>query len=335
MNRRSVIRHGAIAALSAAVLLAGGFAVAQENTVLKSADVHPVGYPTVAAVEAMGKKLEEATDGRLSVQVYPSMQLGGEKEFLEQAQVGALAMARVSVGVMGPVVPELNVFNLPYVFRDVDHMHKVIDGEIGQELLQKITDHPTAGLVGLAWMDAGTRNVYNSEKPVTKMEDLAGLKIRTMGNPMFVDMMNAMGGNGVAMGYDQLINGLQTGVVDGAENNYPSYATGQHYNYAKHFSTTEHLMIPEILVFSKKVWETLSPEDQELIRKLAAEAQQEQRALWMAKEQESLEDMKAHGVEIVEITPEEKERFQEAMKPVWDKYGAEHTAMLERIQAVQ
>ena len=128
--------------------------------VLKSADVHPVGYPTVAAVESLGKKLSDATSGRLTVEVYPSMQLGGEKEFLEQAQVGALAMARVSVGVMGPIVAELNVFNLPYVFRDVDHMHEVIDGEIGAELLQKITDHPTAGLVGLAWMDAGTRSVY-------------------------------------------------------------------------------------------------------------------------------------------------------------------------------
>jgi tripartite ATP-independent transporter DctP family solute receptor len=236
---------------------------------------------------------------------------------------------------MGPIVPELNVFNLPYVFRDVEHMHKVIDGEIGQELLQKITDHPTAGLVGLAWMDAGTRSVYNSQKAVAKMEDLQGLKIRTMVNPMFVDMMNAMGGNGVAMGFDQLINGLQTGVVDGAENNYPSYSTGQHYNYAKYFSTTEHLMIPEILVFSKKVWETLTPEDQALIQKLAKEAQQEQRELWQAKEQESLDDMKAHGVEITQVSADEKKRFQDAMKPVWDKYGAEHASMLERIQAVQ
>jgi tripartite ATP-independent transporter DctP family solute receptor len=329
LDRRSLI------AAAAAVPLFALPALAQDAMVLKSADVHPVGYPTVAAVEAMGKKLSEATDGRLSVQVYPSMQLGGEKEFLEQAQVGALAMARVSVGVMGPIIPELNVFNLPYVFRDVDHMHKVIDGEIGAELLQKITDNPNAGLVGLAWMDAGTRNVYNSKHAVTKMEDLAGLKIRTMGNPMFVDMMNAMGGNGVAMGYDQLINGLQTGVVDGAENNYPSYSTGQHYNYAKYFSTTGHLMIPEILVFSKKVWDTLSPEDQELVRKLSAEAQQEQRALWMAKEEESIADMKAHGVEITEVSADEIARFQEAMKPVWEQYGAEHTAMLERIQAVQ
>jgi tripartite ATP-independent transporter DctP family solute receptor len=329
LDRRNLI--GAAAAFS---LLPMG-AWAQEPMVLKSADVHPVGYPTVAAVESMGKKLAEASGGRLSVEVYPSMQLGGEKEFLEQAQVGALAMARVSVGVMGPIVPELNVFNLPYVFRDVDHMHAVIDGEIGTELLQKITDHPTAGLIGLAWMDAGTRSVYTHDKPVAKMEDLAGLKIRTMGNPMFVDMMNAMGGNGVAMGYDQLINALQTGVVDGAENNPPSYSTGQHYNYAPYYSTTEHLMIPEILVFSKKIWETLSAEDQAILSKLAKEAQLEQRELWMAKEAESLADMTAHNVTITTVSAEEKARFQEAMKPIWEKYGAEHAAMLERIQAVK
>ena len=305
-----------------------------QELVLKSADVHPVGYPTVAAVESMGKKLAEATGGRLTIQIYPSMQLGGEKESLEQAQVGALAMTRVSVGVMGPIVPELNVFNLPYVFRSVDQMHNVIDGEIGNELLQKITDHPTAGLVGLAWMDAGARSVYNSKKPINTMADLQGLKIRTMGNPMFVDMMNAMGGNGVAMGFDQLINALQTGVVDGAENNYPSYATGQHYNYAKNYTRTEHLMIPEILVFSKKVWDSLTPEDQALVMKLAKETQLEQRALWMKKEAEAIEDIKAHGVEIIELSAEEKKKFQDAMKPVWDKYGAEHAAMLERIDKV-
>ena len=329
-DRRTFL--GAAAALSLLPLQA---ALAQEPMVLKSADVHPLGYPTVQAVENFGKKLSEATGGRLTVEIYPSMQLGGEKETLEQAQVGALAMTRVSVGVMGPIIDDLNVFNLPFVFRDVDHMHKVIDGEIGDAMLQKITDDPNAGLIGLCWMDAGTRNIYNSQHPVAKMEDLQGLKIRTMGNQMFVDMANAMGANGVAMGYDQLINALQTGIVDGAENNYPSYSTGQHYNYAPYYSTTGHLMIPEILVFSKKVWESLSAEDQALITKLAKEAQLEQRELWMAKEQESIADMKAHGVTITEITPEEKKRFQDAMKPVWDKYGAQYAGLLEQIQAVQ
>jgi tripartite ATP-independent transporter DctP family solute receptor len=252
---------------------------------------------------------------------------------IEQAQVGALAMARISVGPMGPLVPELNVFNLPFMFRDNAHMEKVIDGPIGEEMLKKLTDHPTANLVGLCWMNAGTRNVYNSKKPVRSMEDLKGLKIRMMGNPVFVDTMNSLGGNGVSMGFDQLINAMQTGVVDGAENNYPTYASGQHYRYAKYFSLTEHLMIPEILVFSKRVWNTLSKEDQALIMKTAKEAQQEQRKLWYEMEEKSIKEMKDAGVEIVPVA--DKKKFQDAVKPVWDKHGAQHADLIKRIQDVK
>jgi tripartite ATP-independent transporter DctP family solute receptor len=281
----------------------------------------------------MGKKLEAATGGRLSVQMYPSMQLGGEKEMIEQAQVGALAMARISVGPMGTLVPELNVFNLPFMFRDDAHMEKVIDGPIGDELLKKLSDHPTAGLIGLCWMNAGTRNVYNSKKPVRALDDLKGLKIRMMGNPVFVDTMNALGGNGVAMGFDQLVNAMQTGVVDGAENNYPSYATGQHFRYAKYYSLTGHLMIPEILVFSKRTWQTLPPDDQALITKFAKEAQQEERQLWYEMERKSIQQIREAGVEIIEIP--DKKPFQDAVKPVWDKYGAQHAALIKRIQDVK
>ena len=330
MDRRNVIKTGAAAAALAVVCTFGAPAIAQQKLVLKATDVHPLGYPTVEAVVRMGKKLEAATNGRLGIQMYPSMQLGGEKEMIEQAQVGALAMARISVGPMGPIVPELNVFNLPFVFRDSAHMEKVIDGPIGAEMLKKLSDHPTAGLIGLAWMNAGSRNVYNSKKPIKSIEDLKGLKIRMMGNPVFVDSMNALGGNGVAMGYDQLINALQTGVVDGAENNYPSYASGQHYRYAKHYSLTEHLIIPEILVFSKKVWQSLSKEDQALLTKLGKEAQMEQRQLWYDAEKTSIKQMTDAGVEIIKIA--DKKPFQAAVKPVWDKYGAAHAGLIQRIQ---
>src|SRR5438067_7873237 len=186
---------------------------ADQKTVLKASDVHPEGYPTVQAVENMGKKLEAATGGRLSIQMYASMQLGGEKEAIEQAQVGALQLARVSVGALGPVVDDLNVFNLPFLFRSTEHMEKVIDGPIGQELLDKVSNNPNTRLIGLGWMDAGAANVYDTKKPIKSIDDLKGLKVRVMGNPMFVDMMNALGGNGVAMGYDQVFSALQTGVV--------------------------------------------------------------------------------------------------------------------------
>jgi tripartite ATP-independent transporter DctP family solute receptor len=305
---------------------------AQATMVLKATDVHPLGYPTVEAVVRMGKKLEEATKGRISIQMYPAMQLGGEKEMIEQAQVGALAIARISVGPMGPIVPELNVFNLPFMFRDDAHMEQVIDGPIGEEMLKKLTESK-ANLVGLCWMNAGTRNVYNSKKPIKSVDDLKGLKIRMMGNPVFVDTMNSLGGNGVAMGFDQLINAMQTGVVDGAENNYPTYESGQHYRYAKYYSKTGHLMIPEILVFSKKTWEGLSKDDQTLIMKAAKEAQQEERKLWYDREKEALKKIIDAGAQVNEVA--DKKAFQAAVKPVWDKYGAQHADLIKRIQDVK
>jgi tripartite ATP-independent transporter DctP family solute receptor len=330
------MKHATTPLMAAAFLVVAAFAstpvAAQQKLVLKAADVHPFGYPTVEAVVRLGKKLEQATGGRLTVQMYPSMQLGAEKEVTEQAQVGALAFARVSVGPMGNIIPDFNVFNLPFMFRDDAHMEKVIDGEIGDELLKKLSDHPTAGLIGLCWMNAGTRNVY-SKKPVRSIADLKGQKIRMMGNPIFVDTMNALGGNGVAMGFDQLTSAMQTGVVDGAENNYPTYATSQHYRYAKHFSLTGHLMIPEVLVFSKKIWTTLSKDDQAVIMKLAREAQQEQRRLWYEMEQKSIAQMKEAGVDIIPIG--DRKPFQDAVKPVWDKYGGQHAALIKRIQDTQ
>ena len=331
MNRRTILQLGAATAFLAAGFSAPAFA--QQKLVLKATDVHPLGYPTVEAVVRLGKKLEAATNGRLSVQMFPAMQLGGEKEMIEQAQVGALAFARISVGPMGPLVPELNVFNLPFMFRNVAHAEKVMDGPIGDEMLKKLSDHPTANLIGICWMSGGSRNVYNSKKPIKTVGDLKGLKIRMMGNPVFVDTMNSLGGNGVAMGYDQLINALQTGVVDGAENNEPSYESGQHYRYAKYYSNTGHLIIPEILVFSKKIWQTLSKEDQALIMKLGKEAQLEQRKLWAEREKASLEAMKKAGAEINEVA--DKKPFQAAVKPVWDKYGSQHQALIQRIQDVK
>ena len=229
----------------------------QSKMVLKASDVHPLGYPTVEAIVRMGKKLEASTNGRLSVQMYPAMQLGGEKEMLEQTQVGAVQICRVSVGPVGTIVDELNVFNLPFIFRDEAHMRKVIDGPIGAELIEKITSAPTSRLVGLGWMDAGTRNVYG-KKAFRTPADLKGQKIRMMGNPIFVETMNAMGGNGISMGFNELYTALQTGVVDGAENNPPTLLTHNHYQVSKVYSLTGHLIIPEIFVFSKRSWEPLS-----------------------------------------------------------------------------
>jgi tripartite ATP-independent transporter DctP family solute receptor len=306
---------------------------AQAKMVFKASDVQPPGYPTVAATENLGKKLEAATNGRLSVQMFPSMQLGGEKETIEQTQIGAIQMLRVSVGSMGPIVDDINVVNMPFLFRNTAHAQKMMDGAIGQELLDKITASPNAGLVALCWMDSGARSLYNTKKPIKTIEDLKGLKFRVIGNPIFVDMMNALGGNGVAMGYDQVFSALQTGVIDGAENNPPSYVFSNHYTTAKYYSLTEHLIIPEVLVFSKKAWTSLSSDDQNLIKKFAREAQFEERELWNKYEQLAMEKAKAAGSQIVEIA--DKKPFQDAVKPVWDKYGPKYQDMIKRIQAVE
>ena len=328
-------RH--FASLGAAVLglaaVAAGPASVQTKVVWKASDVHPLGYRPEGAIVRMGKKLEAATNGRISVQMYAAMQLGGEKEAIEQAQVGALQMARVSVGALGPVVDDVNVFNLPFLFRNTAHMQKVIDGEIGQELLDKITNSPTSRLVGLCWMDAGARNVYDTKKPIKAIDDLKGQKVRVMGNPMFVDMMNALGGNGIAMGYDQVFSALQTGVIDGAENNPPSFVFDNHYTVAKYYTLTEHLIVPEIVVFSKRTWDSLSKDDQALVKKLGRETQLDQRKLWVAYEQQAMDKMKAGGIEVIPVA--DKAPYQAAVKPVWDKYGPKYADMVKRIQAVQ
>ena len=320
-------RRHFIGAAAAAVCLAAFAAQAQQKQVLKVADVHPLGYPTVEALVRMGNKLEKQTNGRLTFQMFPAMQLGGEKEMIEQAQVGALQIARISVGPMGPVVDELNVFNMPFVFRDEEHMRKVIDGPIGKEMLDKLTKS-SARLVALGWMDAGTRNVY-AKKPVTKPADLKGMKIRMMGNPLFVDTMNAMGGNGISMGFGELYQALQTGVVDGAENNPPTIVTHKHHEIAKVYSLTGHLIIPEIFVFSKVSWDKLQKSDQDLILKLSREAQMEQRGLWDKMTKESEEKLKAAGMQFVQV---DKKAFYEATQPVRDKYGAKYATLIKRIQ---
>jgi tripartite ATP-independent transporter DctP family solute receptor len=324
LRRRSIATAAGLCALGACFSAAA-------QTVLKAADVHPAGYPTVVAVENMGKKLDAATSGRIKLQMFPGSVLGGEKEMIEQTQVGAIQILRTSLGPIGTVVPEVNVFNMPFVFRDPKHMRAVIDGAIGQELLDKVSASP-ARLIGLAWMDGGSRSLY-TKKPVRKAEDLKGQKIRMMGNPLFVDTMNAMGGNGISMGYGEVFTALQTGVIDGAENNPPSLYTANHFKAgAKYYTQTNHLIIPEILVMSKVAYDKLSAADQALVKKLAREAQLEQRQLWDAAVADYTAKLKAEGVEFIEI---DNKVFFEATAPVRAKYGAQYADLMKRIAAVK
>jgi tripartite ATP-independent transporter DctP family solute receptor len=321
--RRTLITVSALAALSATPAFA--------QTVLKAADVHPPGYPNVVAIESLGKKLEAATNGKYKLQMFPGGVLGAEKEMVEQTQVGAIQIARISLGVLGPIVPDVNVFNMPFVFRNEAHMRQVIDGPIGDDLLKKISDSP-ARLVALGWMDSGSRSLY-TKKPVRKMEDLKGQKIRMMGNPLFVDTMNAMGGNGISMGHTEVFSALQTGVIDGAENNPPTLFTSNQYTAGiKYYTQTHHLIIPEIFVMSKVTWDKMTPADQALVKKFSREAQLEQRALWDKSVADYSAKLKAAGIEWIEIN---NKPFYDATEPVRAKYGAAYADLIKRINAVK
>ena len=316
-----------LAALPFAFTFAGA---ANAEMTLKIAEVHPAGYPTVVAQEHMGEKIEEATDGELKFRMFSGGVLGSEKEVVEQVQLGAVQMTRVSLGTLGPVIPEVNAFNMPFVFRDHEHMRKVIDGEIGQEILDKITNSDF-NMVGLAWMDGGVRNLYTKE-PVRSIEDLKGMKIRVIGNPLFIDTLNAMGAQGVAMATGEIYSALQTGVIDGAENNPPTMLEHNHYREAKNYTLTGHLILPEPIVISKTTWNKLTPEQQEIVQKYAKEAQMEERRLWDKKTEESVAKLKEAGVEFIEV---DKQPFYEATAPVREKYGAEFADLIKRIEAVE
>lgn len=316
--------------LAVALPFASTLASAAQALEIKFADIHPAGYPTVVAEESMGKTLTRETNGDLTFKYFPGGVLGSEKEVIEQAQVGAIQMTRVSLGIVGPVVPDVNVFNMPFIFRDQAHMRAVIDGDVGDAILDKITQSEF-GLVALAWMDGGTRNLY-TKKPVRKLEDLKGMKIRVQGNPMFIETINAMGGNGIAMDTGEIFSALQTGVIDGAENNPPTLLEHNHFQNAKFYSLTGHLILPEPIVMSKITWDKLTPEQQTLVKKAAKAAQLEERALWDAKSASSEEKLKAAGVEFITV---DKKPFYEATASVREKYGAPYADLIKRIEAVQ
>jgi tripartite ATP-independent transporter DctP family solute receptor len=324
-------KKNAFATVIGAMALSAAMLASAQNMVLKAHDTHPAGYPTVVAVESMGKKLEAASNGRIKVQMFPGAVLGQEKEAVEQVQIGAIQLARISLGVVGPVAPDVDVFNMPFVFRDIAHMRAVIDGPIGAELLDKVSNSP-ARLIALGWMDGGARSLY-TKKLVKTPADLKGVKVRMMGNPLFVDTMNAMGGNGISMAYGEVFSALQTGVIDGAENNPPSMFTSNHYTTGtKYYAQTNHLIIPEILVMSKVAWDKLSADDKALMKKVAREAQMEQRSLWDKSVADYSGKLKAAGIEFVAV---DQKLFYDATAPVRTKYGAKFADLMKRIDATK
>jgi tripartite ATP-independent transporter DctP family solute receptor len=314
------------------LLAASAMTVQAADIVLRSSDTHPDGYPTVEAVKYLGDLVKERSNGRIEIEVFHSAQLGQEKDTIEQTQFGVIDMNRVSLGPFNNIIEETQVPSLPYIFRSVDHMHKVMDGEIGQEILDAFSAHD---LVGLVFYDAGSRSFYNRQKPVESMADLSGMKFRVMQSDLFVDMVNALGANATPMPYGEVYSSIQTGVIDGAENNWPSFESSGHFEVAGYYTLDEHLIVPEVLVMSKKSWDKLSAEDQALIRQAAKDSVPHMRKLWAEREAASEAKVREAGVKIVNDI--DKTPFIEAMKPVYEKYVTSDKLkdLVARIQATE
>src|SRR5688500_6489135 len=323
----NLIRKLTAAAAITALMTAGALA----QTVLKSSDTHPDGYPTVEGVKHFGELVKERTGGRYSVEVYHSAQLGEEKDTIEQVRSGVIELNRVSMAPFNGTVKETIVPALPYIFRSEDHMHKVMDGPIGDQI--KAAFEP-AGLVVLAFYDAGARSYYNKTKPINSVADMKGLKFRVIQSDIFVDMVAALGANATPMPYGEVYSSIETGVIDGAENNFPSYDTAKHYEVAKYLSLDEHTILPEVFVMNKSAFDQLTPEDQAIFKEAATESVAKQRELWAAKVGESRKKVEAAGAQ---ITMPEKQGFIDAMKPVYEKHVKDDVLkkMVSDVQAVQ
>jgi len=282
----------------------------------RSADIHPTDYPTVEAVREMGRLLKEQSKDKHSIRVFPGGALGGERDTIEQLKIGGLDMMRINAAPLNNIVPETIAISMPFVFRSIEHMRSTLDGPIGDEILAAME---AQGMVGLAFYDSGARSMYTAKRPIKTLADVKGMKIRVQQSDLFVAMMEAMGANATPMPFGEVYTGLKTGIVDGAENNWPSYESSRHFEAAKFYNVTEHSMVPEVLVFSKRIFDRLSKEEQAMIRKSAKESVPFMRKLWDEREAKSQKIAEDGGAQLVQIA--DKKSFIDAMAPVYTKFA--------------
>ena len=323
------IRYVALALLSFAC--ACGALAAEKKLELRAADYWDDQYPTVKGLKRMGELLSERTNGRITLKVFSSGGLGTEKETLEQVKIGALDLVRVNISPMNNICQETIVPTLPFLFSTIDHMHKALDSAIGDEILASCDPK---GYIGLAYYDSGARSVY-SKKPIHTLADMKGMKLRVQQSDMWVSLAGAMGANATPMPMGEVYTAMRTGLVDAAENNIPSYESSKHFEVVKYYSKTEHSMAPEVVMFSKLVWEKLSPEDQKIIRQAAKDSVPAQRKFWDERDAASLKIVLAGGAQIVSDV--DKKSFQNAMGPVYDKFVTtpKMKDLVKRIQAIK
>jgi tripartite ATP-independent transporter DctP family solute receptor len=326
-SRADLSRTVAVVALSLTAI--STIAVARE---FRAADAQNEDYPTVQALRYMGRLIAEKSGGRLQIRVFHSRQLGEEKETIEQTRAGAIDLNRTNVALIGTFVPAMNVLAMPFLFHSIEHLQKVLDGPIGNEILGSFDPY---GFVGLTFYDSGARSIYNSVRPVRSIADMKGPRLRVQQSELMSDMIKALGAEPVELPYGQVLAGLATKLIDGAENNWPSFVTTDHYKYAGYYTLTEHTVSPEVLVMSQKAWQSLSAEDRRIFRDAAVRSRQFMREKWTALEQRSRLQAKAAGVTIV--TDIDRKPFEAAAAEIYQKAQRDPAvaALIERIRKVE
>ncbi|NJC26880.1 TRAP transporter substrate-binding protein [Neolewinella antarctica] len=289
----------------------------------------PTSHPVHQGMEVFAESVRASSQGQLDVKIFPDGQLGSEREVLELLQIGSIAMTKVSAATMANFAPEYQVLGVPYLFRDKDHMFDVLEGPTGKEILEAGSDYL---LKGLCFYDAGSRSFYTVDKPIKTPEDLSGMKIRVMSAQMSVDMVNAMGGSATPMSYGELYSALEQGVVDGAENNPPSFVTSRHYEIAKYYTLDEHSSVPDVLVMGTEYWGTLDDQQQAWVMTAARESAEAQKQFWSDNVEASMKILAEAGVEV--FRPE-KSLFAESSKSVLIEFGKDERMrkLVESIQA--
>lgn len=313
------------------LLISSSCQEASKTTKIKLAHGLDITHPVHKAMVFMANRVEEKSAGQMSIDIYPSSQLGSEREALELLQIGSLGMTKVSTATIESFSPTFKVLSLPYIFKDKAHYYRVLEGEIGEEFLGASEEF---WLKGLCFYDAGSRSFYSAIKPITKPEDLQGMKIRVLESNTAMTMVKSFGGSPTPISWGELYTALQQGVVDGAENNPPSFYLSRHYEVCKYYSLNEHTMVPDILMISTKVWEQLSEQEQEWLQEAVEESVPVQQELWRAAEEEALEEVAKAGVE---INRPDKEPFARLVEPMYESFKNDPKlySLIERIQAAE
>lgn len=291
-------------------------------------NIHVEDYPNTVALDQFAAELAETTD--INLQMFHGGVLGSQPDAIEQVRNGGLQVGQFNLGPMGPIIPTTNVVSLPFIFNDVPHMFRAMDGDVGAIFEEAMA---AEGVVPLAWYDSGARSFYNSERPIMTPADVDGLKVRVMNNELFVDMIAQLGGNATPMAFGEVYQSLKTGVIDGAENNYPSYESTGHFEVAGFYSISQHLIIPECLCVSTAAWEALDADTQAAVRTAARNSAETQRQLWAEREAASRAKVEAAGVKINDV--ENKAAFQDLMAPVYDGFVEANPDLAAVIDAIK